>query len=125
MQVSNLVHFAFCVGYTVLDQLAATSLRSTLLGILDDLEQKEAFVNVLRETQSKQATKERDSDEMISESAKNMGEVQVAPAPQALTKVPGIYSQHQDVRERQGFERNLPHTKDQLGDTSIYRVSVI
>lgn len=106
--------------------MAATSLRSTLLGILDDLERKEAFVqNVLREKQSQEAKKERDSDEMISESAKNMGEVQATPAPQAVTKVPGIGSQKQDGYERQGFEGNLPCPKEQLGDTAKYRVGVI
>ena len=115
----------FCVGCTVLDQLAATSLRSTLLSILDDLERKEAIVqNLLRETQSQQ-TKEMNSDEMISESAKNIGEIQVAPVQQALTKVPGICSQEQDVSERQGFEMKLPQTKEQLVDTAISRVGVI
>ena len=120
------IRFTFCEGHTVLDQLAATSLRSTLLGILDDLEQKEAVVQKnLGEKQSQQVQKERDSDEMISESKKNVGEVQVTPALQVLTNVTGICSQKKDVSGRQGLEMKLPHTKEQSGDTAIYRVGII
>ena len=109
MVTSNLL--AFCVGYAVLDQLAATSLRSTLLSILDDLERKEAVVQTVLRNQ--QAQKERESEEASSRSALQNGRTL---SQQALPKAPVVSSPGKDARHELGL--NLSHSKEQFGDAA-------
>ena len=104
---------AFCAGYAVLDQLAATSLRSTLLSLLDDLERKEAVIqNILR---NQQTQNEGEGEEVTSQSAPCNGRTL---SQQALPKTPVVRSPVKDVSERHELGLKLSRSKEQFGDAA-------
>lgn len=99
---------AFCAGYAVLDQLAATSLRSTLLSILDDLERKEAVVqSVLRNQQ----TQKEGENEQVSplQNGRTLSQ-------QALPRTPVVSSPVKIDRHESNLK--LSHSKEQFGDAA-------
>ena len=112
-EVAPFTPLAFCAGYAVLDQLAATSLRSTLLSLLDDLERKDAVIqNVLRNQQTRN---EGEGEEVTSQSALCNGRTL---SQQALPKTPVVCSPVKDVSERHEWGLKLSRSKEQFGDAA-------